>query len=92
MICAASHQAPDASVIRVRKRRVQKEDPLTEKPIRFYDDNGREINPDLIAKPSLCISCAKDDDPMEEPLCALNRLDQKDEEEFLCDAYTPKEA
>ena len=60
-------------------------------PIRFYDDDGTEINPDLIAKPSLCTSCAKDGDSSEEPLCALNRLDQQDEEEFRCDAYVLKE-
>ncbi len=34
-------------------------------PIRFCDDDGAEINPDLIAKPSLCASCAKDEDPSE---------------------------
>ena len=60
------------------------------KPIRFYDDDGTEINPDIIAKPSLCTSCEKDDDPSEELLCALNRLDQQGEEEFRCDAYVSK--
>jgi hypothetical protein len=60
-------------------------------PIRFCDDDGTEVNPDLIAKPSLCASCAKDDDPSEEPLCALNRLDQQGEEEFRCDAYFAKD-
>ena len=64
---------------------------MDDKPIRFYDDDGAEINPDIIAKPSLCASCAKDDDPSEEPLCALIRLDQRDEEEFECGAYVPKE-
>ena len=63
---------------------------MEDKPIRFYDDDGTEINPDLIAKPSLCTSCAKDDDPSEEPLCALNRLDQRAEDEFRCDAYVCK--
>lgn len=43
---------------------------MDENPIRFYDDVGTEVNPDLIAKPSLCTSCAKDDNPSEEPLCA----------------------
>lgn len=64
---------------------------MEDKPIRFYDDDGMEINPDLISKPSLCTSCAKDDDPSEEPLCVLNRLDQQGEEEFQCGAYVAKE-
>jgi hypothetical protein len=64
---------------------------MDDKPIRFCDDDGAEINPDIIAKPSLCASCAKDDDPSEEPLCVLIRLDQRDEEESECGAYVPKE-
>ncbi len=54
--------------------------------IHFCDDDGAEINPDLIAKPGLCVTCAKDDDPSEGPLCALIRLDQEGEDEFRCDA------
>ena len=64
---------------------------MEDKPIRFYDDDGTEINPDLIPKPSLCTSCEKDDDPSEESLCTLNRLDQQGEEEFQCDAYVSKD-
>ena len=63
---------------------------MEDMPIRFYDDDGTEVNPDLIAKPSLCTSCAKDGDLSEDPLCALNRLDQQGEEEFRCDAYVAK--
>jgi hypothetical protein len=66
---------------------------MTERPddgIRFMDDDGNEVNPDLIPKPALCISCAKDGDPNEEILCNLNRLDQQDEAEFQCFAYEPK--
>jgi hypothetical protein len=63
---------------------------MEENPIRFYDDEGREVNPDLLPKPSLCTSCAKDDDPADEPLCVLNRFDQRDEEQFQCAAYVPK--
>ena len=55
----------------------------------FYDD-GTEINPDLIAKPTLCVSCKKDDDPSQEILCILNRADQVNEKEFRCDAFEPK--
>ena len=58
--------------------------------MKFYDDDGSEITTDLVPKPSLCLLCAKDDDPKEEPLCLLNRFDQQDEEEFECGAYEPQ--
>jgi hypothetical protein len=61
-----------------------------DKPFGIYDDDGNEINADLIAKPSLCVSCSKDEDPSEEVLCFLNRADQQGEPEFRCDAYEPK--
>jgi hypothetical protein len=61
-----------------------------EERMRFFDDDGNELNPNLIAKPSLCVSCAKDDDPTEVVLCALNRLDQKGEDDFKCGAYVRK--
>lgn len=53
----------------------------------FFDDDGYEINTDLIQKPSLCITCLNDDDPNEEMLCAMTRYDQKDDKEFKCFAY-----
>jgi len=56
----------------------------------FFHDDGTEINPDLIVKPSLCVSCKKDDDPSEEILCILTRADQVNEKEFRCDAFDPK--
>ena len=56
----------------------------------YYDDDGNEINPELIPKPSLCITCLKDDDPDEQILCNLNRMDQVNEPEFRCYAYEPK--
>ncbi|HXZ43759.1 MAG TPA: hypothetical protein VEH53_02945 [archaeon] len=56
----------------------------------FFRDDGSEINPDLIAKPSLCVSCRKDDDPDEEILCTLTRADQQGEAEFECFAFDPK--
>ena len=59
---------------------------------KFYNDDGTEVNPDLIPKPSLCISCRKDGLPGEEDiLCTLNRMDQMGEEEFKCYAYEPKD-
>ena len=55
----------------------------------FYDD-GTEINPALIVKPSLCVSCKKDDLPSQEILCTLTRADQVGEKEFNCAAFEPK--
>jgi len=56
----------------------------------FFRDDGTEINPDLIAKPSLCVACRKDDDPREEILCTLTRADQEGEKDFRCFAFEPK--
>jgi len=57
----------------------------------FYDDDGTKINPELVPKPSLCITCKKDDlGGEEEILCILNRHDQKDEDDFKCGAYESK--
>ena len=53
----------------------------------YFDDDGNELNPDLIPKPDLCLSCKKNEDPNEEILCNLNRLDQRNESEFRCFAY-----
>ncbi len=57
----------------------------------FYNDDGTKINPELVPKPGLCITCKKDDaGGKEEILCILNRIDQKDEKHFKCYAYEPK--
>lgn len=53
----------------------------------YYNDDGTELNPDLIKKPSLCIICKKDSDPDEEILCNLTRLDEMDNEEFICYSF-----
>jgi len=58
---------------------------------KFFDDDGTEANPDLIPKPSLCISCKKDGLRTEETLCNLNRIDQQGNDKFICGAYEPKE-
>jgi hypothetical protein len=58
---------------------------------KFFYDDGTEVNPDLVPKPSLCISCKKDGLPGEEILCDLNRMDQIGEKEFHCWAYEPKD-
>jgi hypothetical protein len=54
---------------------------------KFFDDDGREVNPNLFPKPALCLSCKKNNDPNEELLCNLTRLDQCYELEFKCFAY-----
>jgi len=56
----------------------------------YFDDDGTEVNPNLIPKPTLCVACRNDDDPDELILCNLTRLDQRDESEFICFAYEPK--
>ena len=56
----------------------------------IFDDDGYEINPDLIKKPSLCLTCKNDDDPEEDMLCNMTRHDQRHDEEFICYAYRKK--
>ena len=59
---------------------------------KFFHDDGTEVNPDLIPKPDLCITCKKDGQGGEEDiLCALNRMDQQGEDDFKCGAYEQKE-
>jgi hypothetical protein len=55
----------------------------------FFDDDGYEITPDQIKIPLLCLSCIKNYEPGPEDdiLCNLNRIDQKDKDEFICHAY-----
>jgi hypothetical protein len=53
----------------------------------FYNDDGTEVNPDLIPKPDICLICKKNDDSSEEILCTLNRMDQSDDIEFKCFAF-----
>ena len=63
---------------------------MEEPKFQFFDDDGTKINPDLVRKPSLCISCIHDEDPSQEVLCILNRHDQQGEDNFQCGAYEPK--
>jgi len=55
----------------------------------FFSDDGYEINPDLIKKPELCMTCLRNYDPgpEDEMLCNLNRIDQKDSDDFICHSY-----
>ena len=56
---------------------------------KFFDDDGTEVNPDLLPKPAICVSCRKDGLPDEEILCDLTRMDQRDQADFHCEAYEP---
>jgi len=55
----------------------------------IFTDDGYEINPDLIKKPSMCLTCLKNLDPGPEDdfLCNLNRYDQSDCDNFKCHSY-----
>jgi hypothetical protein len=53
----------------------------------YFDDDGNEIDMAAIAVPDLCKRCEKLDDPDEEILCNLNRLDQRGSDDFKCYAY-----
>ena len=53
----------------------------------YYYDDGTEFNPDLFPKPQLCLSCKNNDDDDQEILCNLTRMDQQEDEEFICYAY-----
>jgi len=53
----------------------------------YFDDDGTPLNPNLFPKPALCLSCKLKDDPNEEILCNMNRLDQRGEKEFICHAF-----
>ena len=58
---------------------------MTEHVSKYYDDDGTEIKPDLISKPDLCVTCK------EEVLCNLTRADQQGQDDFVCEAYEPKD-
>ncbi len=58
----------------------------------FFNDDGTEINDDLVPKPGLCLTCRKDNaGGKEEILCILTRNDQKDDDDFECGAYEQKD-
>ena len=59
----------------------------------IFDDDGTPINPHSIPKPGLCLLCKSDDDtdPEENILCRLTRYDQRNEKDFECHVFEPKE-
>ncbi len=65
---------------------------MTEHVPKYFGDDGNKINPDLISKPDLCITCKKNElSGNEEILCNLTRVDQQSQNEFVCDAYETKD-
>jgi len=57
----------------------------------YFNDNGTEINEDLVPKPGLCLTCKKDNATGKaEILCTLTRHDQKGVKEFECGAFESK--
>jgi hypothetical protein len=56
----------------------------------IFDDDGYEINTDLIKKPSICLICMNDGDAKEELLCNMIRFDQRKDDEFKCSAFRKK--
>jgi hypothetical protein len=69
----------------------QRRSDMKENLPQYNDDDGTEVNPDIVPKPSLCISCNKDELGHEEVLCDLTRMDQHGNNEFICEAYEPKD-
>lgn len=55
----------------------------------FYDDDGNRIYPTSLPKPGLCLICQMDacTDPEENMLCAMNRWDQRNDENFECGVF-----
>jgi len=58
-----------------------------ESEFNFFSEDGAPLNPELLIKPGLCITCVNDEDELHSVLCTLNRFDQIDENEFICHAY-----
>ncbi len=58
----------------------------------IYNDDGTRVDPNLVPKPSLCVTCKRDGVGGEEDmLCILNRNDQRDQlDSFQCGAYEPR--
>ena len=80
----------DSAINKVDKkgrRHIDEMDPT--KIAGIFTDEGYEINPDLIKKPSLCVTCSKDymPGPEDDILCNLNRFDQQDSDNFICHEY-----
>lgn len=58
----------------------------------YFDDDGYEINMDLVPKPDLCITCVHEDDPNTEIICNLTRCDDYGNGPFICHDYRNRNA
>jgi len=69
------------------RRHIDEMDPA--KIAGIFDDEGYEINPNLIKMPSLCMTCLKHShyDPKDDILCDLTRHDQNNSDNFVCHGY-----
>lgn len=95
-ITGESHPTGDYEIDSAIKKRENKkgrrhiDDMDPSKIAGIFDDDGYEIIPEFLKKPTLCLMCAKNDDPEEEMFCNLTRHDQADEKEFKCHAFEKK--
>ncbi len=55
----------------------------------IFTDEGYEIDPNTIKKPSLCLTCVRDNsqDWEDDVLCNMNRYDQRNSRKFKCGTY-----
>lgn len=55
----------------------------------IFTDDGYEIDPNTIKKPSLCHTCRRNNsqDWEDDVLCNLNRYDQRNSKKFKCGVY-----
>lgn len=55
----------------------------------FYNDDGTKIDPETVPVPGLCVICKSHqaDDWEENLLCLMNRHDQRNEDDFKCEAF-----
>jgi len=62
------------------------------RPCLNYDDDGNELNPDLVPKPGLCLACIHDEpeDELDEIVCVLARFDQEKGKDFVCLGFQPR--
>jgi len=60
-----------------------------QEPDGLFEDDGTIVNPKAVPIPSLCILCRKykTHDHEENLLCLMTRYDQRDSNDFNCDAF-----